>query len=132
MGSPNRFLVRFRNKKTGEVLLPQFSELGLTYGESPDGYKYPGDIGDYLFDYFCWNDDPTYIPEYCLGIADKNGVPLYENDFVKVADRVGKIEYNKEQCLFYLSIQGDNQIIKCPIYLIPENEFKQIEIIKED
>lgn len=132
MGSPNRFLVRFRNKKTGDILMPEFSELGITYGKSSEGHQRPSNIGEYLFDYFCWKDDPIYIPEYCLGITDKNGTLIYENDLVKVSNYIGKVEYNEQQCLFYLSLQGDNQIIRCPISLIPENEFKNLEVIKEE
>lgn len=100
-------LFRIYDKKENILMYPEFSEIGVTFGESPDGVRYPKDASDFLFDICAWNGT-RYIAEKCTGIRDNTGRPIYENDeFIRELHRWRIIYVERNASFFALNLDTD-------------------------
>ena len=100
-------LFRIYDKEQNILMYPEFSEIGVTFGESPDGVHYPKDTSDFLFDICAWNGT-RYIAEKCTGLRDNAGRPIYENDeFVRELHRWRIIYVERNASFYALNLDTD-------------------------
>ena len=103
-------LFRIYDKKENMLYYPEFSELGVTFGTSPDGIHYPKDASDFLFDICAWNGT-RYIAEKCTGLRDSNQRLIYENDeFIRNLHRWRVIYIERNASFFCLNLDTDEVV----------------------
>ena len=93
-------LFRIYDKKNNILMYPEFSELGCTFGESPDGVQYPNDASDFLFDICAW-DSTRYIADKSTGLRDATGRLIYENDVFEYHQQKYTVVYIEKAMGFY-------------------------------
>lgn len=97
----NSLLFRIYDKTQNILMYPEFSELGVTFGESPDGVRYPRSASDYLFDICAW-DGTRYIAEKCTGLCDNTHKLIYENDEFMFNNQKHRIIYIERNASFFI------------------------------
>lgn len=101
-------LFRIWDTKESMMMYPEFSELGVTFGPSPDGIHYPKDASDFLFDICAW-DGTRYLAEKCTGLRDNTRKLIYENDeFVKEEVRYRVIYIERNASFFIMNLSTGN------------------------
>ena len=103
-------LFRIYDKEQDRLMYPEFSELGVTFGESPDGVNYPKDASDFLFDICAW-DGKRYVAEKCTGLRDATGRSIYENDEFEVDGQTWRIVYIERNASFFALNLSTNNIV---------------------
>ena len=100
-------LFRIYDKKNNVLMYPEFSELGCTFGPSPDGVHYPKDASDFLFDICAWDGD-RYVAEKSTGLRDGCGILIYENDeFIRELHRWRIVYIENAASFFALNLDTD-------------------------
>ena len=100
-------LFRIYDKEQNMLYYPDFSELGTTFGPSPDGVHYPRDASDFLFDICAW-DGTRYVAEKCTGLRDSTKRLIYENDeFIANLHRWRVIYVERNASFFFLNLDTD-------------------------
>lgn len=94
-------LFRIWDTKENIMMYPDFSELGVTFGPSPDGVHYPKNASDFLFDICAW-DGNRYIAEKCTGIRDRAKRLIYENDEFLLNNITHRIIYIERNASFFI------------------------------
>lgn len=103
----NSLLFRIYDKTQNILMYPEFSELGVTFGESPDGVRYPKNASDFLFDICAW-DGTRYVAEKCTGLTDCTQRLIYENDeFIKDGLRYRIIYIERNASFFILNLSNE-------------------------
>ena len=101
-------LFRIYDKKENLLYYPEFSELGVTFGPSPDGVHYPKDASDFLFDICAWNGT-RYAAEKCTGLRDATGKLIYENDeFIRNLHRWRVVYIERNASFFAINLDNDS------------------------
>lgn len=93
-------LFRIWDKELKVLMYPEFSEIGVTFGPSPDGKHYPKDASDFLFDICAW-DGTRYIADKCTGLRDVTGKLIYENDEYEDNEQRHRIIYIEKNASFF-------------------------------
>lgn len=94
-------LFRIYDKELKMLYYPEFSEIGVTFGPSPDGRHYPKDASDYLFDICCW-DGTRYVADKCTGLKDRAQHMIYENDEFELDKTRYRIIYIERNASFFI------------------------------
>lgn len=102
-------LFRIYDKEQNRLMYPEFSEIGVTFGESPDGVHYPKDASDFLFDICAW-EGTRYIAEKCTGLRDSTGRLIYENDEFTAHESQWRIIYVERNASFF-AINLENETV---------------------
>ena len=105
-------LFRIWDTKENLMMYPEFSELGVTFGPSPDGVHYPKDASDFLFDICAWNGT-RYIAEKCTGLHDKTSALIYENDEFEYNGHHYRVVYIERNASFFLLDLTNDSV--CPM-----------------
>ena len=93
-------LFRIWDKEMKILMEPEFSELGVTFGPSPDGVRYPKSASDFLFDICAW-DGKRYVADKCTGLRDSTGKLIYENDEWEDQEQRHRIIYVEANAAFF-------------------------------
>lgn len=100
-------LFRIYDKDNNLLYYPEFSEIGVTFGPSPDGRHYPKNASDFLFDICAW-EGTRYVAEKCTGLRDSTGRLIYENDeFIRELHRWRVIYIERNASFFALNLDTD-------------------------
>lgn len=103
-------LFRIYDTEQNILMYPEFSELGCTFGPSPDGIHYPKDASDYLFDICAW-DGHRYIAEKCTGLRDNTQRLIYENDEFVLDDQRYRVIYIERNASFFILNLDKNNVV---------------------
>ena len=74
------------------------------------------------------SDGGDYLMQF-IGITDKNGVDIYEGDFIKDGDIIALIEWDNRGCGFYSpNAQTKNAWVNCEVV---GNKYTHPELLNE-